>query len=202
VVTDRGGETRRRILESARTAFAERGYAGTSMADLIRAAGVTKGGFYFHFASKQELAVEVVESAFRRMQERTLAAAAGHERAADRVVAMVRALEAAKLAGSMPAGVDRLCQELRADPVAAPEMHRPSDVWVDAVAGLLAEAQSEGDLPAGVYPRDAARFAVAAYVGLEQMTETGQTALAIPLGAYLQMVSTAIGLRTSLLDPA
>jgi AcrR family transcriptional regulator len=45
--TDRGGETRRRILEVAAVAFADRGYAGTSLSDVLKASGVTKGGFYF-----------------------------------------------------------------------------------------------------------------------------------------------------------
>jgi hypothetical protein len=35
--TDRGGETRRRILEVAAEAFADRGYAGTSLSDVLKA---------------------------------------------------------------------------------------------------------------------------------------------------------------------
>src|SRR5215218_2871026 len=53
--TDRGTETRRRILEVAAEAFADRGYAGTSLSDVLKASGVTKGGFYFHFPSKEAL---------------------------------------------------------------------------------------------------------------------------------------------------
>lgn len=195
-VTEKGGETRRRIVEAARAAFAQRGYAGTSLNDLIRAAGVTKGGFYFHFDSKQELAIEVVETAFRRMQERTLEAASSHPRAADQVVAMVFALEQAKAAGATPAGLDRLCMELRSDPRAAAQMHRPADVWVEAVAGLLATAQTEGDLPDGVDCAQAARFAVAAYMGLEQISASGRSTLAMPVESYLRMVCGAIGLRS------
>ena len=198
--TEKGGETRRRIVEAARAAFAERGYAGTSLNDLIGAAGVTKGGFYFHFGSKQELALEVVETAFRRMQERTLEAASTYERASDRVVAMVLALEQAKAAGATPAGLDRLCMELRSDPRTAAEMHRPTDVWVETVTELLLAAQTEGDLPRGIDCVEAARFAVAAYMGLEQISATGSTTLAVPVDSYLRMVCGAIGLRSHLLE--
>ena len=66
-VTEKGGETRKRILETARVAFTENGYRSTSMNDLIAAAGVTKGGFYFHFPSKADVGIEVVRSEQARL---------------------------------------------------------------------------------------------------------------------------------------
>jgi hypothetical protein len=42
-------DTRARILDAARTLFAERGYAGTSMRDLADALGMTKAALYYHF---------------------------------------------------------------------------------------------------------------------------------------------------------
>jgi AcrR family transcriptional regulator len=50
---------RDKILSAAVDLFAEQGYDGTSVAEVIAAAGVAKGGFYHHFASKQELLYEV-----------------------------------------------------------------------------------------------------------------------------------------------
>lgn len=47
--------TRERILDSAMQAFAERGYHDTSMDDIVRAAGLSKGGIYFHFPGKESL---------------------------------------------------------------------------------------------------------------------------------------------------
>lgn len=44
-----------RIVETAMALFRERGFDGTSVADLMRAAGLTHGGFYNHFESKDEL---------------------------------------------------------------------------------------------------------------------------------------------------
>jgi AcrR family transcriptional regulator len=48
-----------RVLEAAVDLFAERGYDGTSVAQVIERAGLTKGGFYHHFASKEALLFEV-----------------------------------------------------------------------------------------------------------------------------------------------
>ena len=53
--TERGGTTRLRILEAGAQAFAEHGFAGTSLNDVIKAAGVTKRTLYYHFASKDDL---------------------------------------------------------------------------------------------------------------------------------------------------
>lgn len=46
--------TRDALLVAGRTAFAERGYAGSRLADIAGAAGLTTGAFYRHFASKSE----------------------------------------------------------------------------------------------------------------------------------------------------
>jgi TetR/AcrR family transcriptional repressor of nem operon len=51
-------ETRERILEAASAAIRERGVAGVSVADAMRAAGLTHGGFYAHFGSKDDLVAE------------------------------------------------------------------------------------------------------------------------------------------------
>jgi AcrR family transcriptional regulator len=55
----RGEETRSHILDVAGELFAERGYDATSVADICARAGVTKGAFYHHFASKQTVFLEL-----------------------------------------------------------------------------------------------------------------------------------------------
>jgi len=50
-----------RILEGAALEFSEQGFGGASMASIGRAAGVTKGGVYFHFDSKEELFFAVLD---------------------------------------------------------------------------------------------------------------------------------------------
>ena len=47
--------TRNAILEAGTKLFIERGYNGCSVQDITEAAGVPKGSFYNHFASKEEL---------------------------------------------------------------------------------------------------------------------------------------------------
>jgi AcrR family transcriptional regulator len=54
--------TRERLIESARHLFWERGYAGTSMADLLAHAGINSGSFYHFFESKESLLRAVLET--------------------------------------------------------------------------------------------------------------------------------------------
>src|SRR5262245_542209 len=48
-------ETRERLLHAAADVFAKRGYDGTRVADIARAAGVSNGALYAHFGAKAEL---------------------------------------------------------------------------------------------------------------------------------------------------
>jgi AcrR family transcriptional regulator len=50
------------ILLTAFRMFAEQGYDGVSLNNIIKETGLTKGGVYYHFSSKEELFKEVVES--------------------------------------------------------------------------------------------------------------------------------------------
>jgi len=48
-------QNRERIIEVAARLFRERGFDGIGVADLMKSAGLTHGGFYGHFASKEDL---------------------------------------------------------------------------------------------------------------------------------------------------
>ncbi len=56
----RGEETKERVLGVAEDLILKRGFAGTAIDDIIRAAGITKGGFFYHFKGKDDLAVSLM----------------------------------------------------------------------------------------------------------------------------------------------
>src|SRR6266705_4806053 len=58
--TGRGRASRERIVERAADLFAERGIAGTSVDEVLAAAGAGKGQFYHYFRSRDELAAAAV----------------------------------------------------------------------------------------------------------------------------------------------
>jgi TetR/AcrR family transcriptional regulator, transcriptional repressor for nem operon len=70
----KGRKTRQRIVEEAAALFNQRGFEGCSIADLMNATSLEKGGIYRHFSSKEELAAEAFDHAWQtaidmRMQD-------------------------------------------------------------------------------------------------------------------------------------
>jgi TetR/AcrR family transcriptional regulator, transcriptional repressor for nem operon len=70
-------KTHKRIVKIASRRFREKGLAGVGIADLMKEAGLTVGGFYKHFDSRDALVAEAVSSAFGGWKRRVDAAASG-----------------------------------------------------------------------------------------------------------------------------
>lgn len=60
-LTTQGQERKDQLIDHAAQLFAERGYAETRVLDIVRAAGVAKGLFYWYFENKEALFRELVE---------------------------------------------------------------------------------------------------------------------------------------------
>jgi len=69
--------THKRIVSIASKRFREKGLAGFGIAELMKEAGLTVGGFYKHFGSREDLVAEAVNSAFAGWQRRLDAAKSG-----------------------------------------------------------------------------------------------------------------------------
>ena len=67
--------TRRRLIRTARRFYGRKGYAETSIADIVRGAKVTRGALYHHFANKRELFRAVYEGLAEDLTTRLMDAA-------------------------------------------------------------------------------------------------------------------------------
>jgi len=63
---EEAADTRARIIRKASKEFNQHGIAGTGLADVMKSAGLTHGGFYKHFQSKDELVAEALEEALEK----------------------------------------------------------------------------------------------------------------------------------------
>lgn len=68
----RAEETRSRILKAAQVCFAQNGFDATGVAEICRAAGLSKGAFYHHFASKQEVFLELLNDWLAGLDEQMM----------------------------------------------------------------------------------------------------------------------------------
>ncbi len=73
--------TRQRILDAATEVFAEKGYHGAVIDDIVAVAQTSKGGFYFHFPNKQAIFLALVEALSPRLAA-TVERAISHEQGA------------------------------------------------------------------------------------------------------------------------
>ena len=82
-MSDKKAQTRERILAAARAALLQRGPTESGLAELMGAAGLTVGGFYAHFTSKDALMLEVFQQMLCQRRERVAQfdpVLPGHER--------------------------------------------------------------------------------------------------------------------------
>jgi TetR/AcrR family transcriptional repressor of nem operon len=61
----KGEQTRQEIIRKAAPIFNQRGYDGAALSDLMKATGLEKGGIYRHFSSKEQLAAQAFDYAWR-----------------------------------------------------------------------------------------------------------------------------------------
>jgi TetR/AcrR family transcriptional repressor of nem operon len=95
---DHKARTREKIVQAAAAAFRAGGVAGVRLEDVMARAGLTHGGFYAHFASKEELLREALEHASRQTVDR-LSTPLAHTPGEDRLPTVIDAyLSAAHVA--------------------------------------------------------------------------------------------------------
>ncbi len=169
--TERGDRSRARILAAAATVFAEEGYAGASMARILDVAGATKGGCYFHFASKQELALAVMGDQLEQWFTETMTAAAQHERAVDQLFAVPRILTEQIAAGRGLASFQRLIADLCADERLQDRVQSGIRPWIEATAEQFRRAMDEGDLRPDLDPHAMAELVIGAFNGVQGLTD-------------------------------
>jgi AcrR family transcriptional regulator len=100
-------ETHERIVRAAAKAIRREGYAGTSVADVMKDAGLTHGGFYAHFPSREAMLAEALDQAGSESVESLFGSAA--VRAAAENVSPLEAMVASYLSDRHVAATDTGC---------------------------------------------------------------------------------------------
>lgn len=65
-MSTRGQITKEKIIRAARRLLRHQGYSKTSIEEICRESGVTRGNLYFYFKSKEELAIAAIDDSAQR----------------------------------------------------------------------------------------------------------------------------------------
>ncbi|MFJ7999651.1 ScbR family autoregulator-binding transcription factor [Streptomyces sp. NPDC096310] len=164
----RAKTTRRFLLEAAARLFDERGYVGTSISDISTQSGRTSGAIYFHYASKENLALAIVQEHFAAWPELIGRYRAAEFPALERLVALSFDVARAFRDDVVIRAGSRLWAERTAIDVTLP---RPFVGWLETVTQLLEEAREEAALAEGIAPDMAAHGLVCAFFGLHTVSD-------------------------------
>lgn len=69
VSKEQAEKNRKRVVETAGALFREKGFGGIGVSDLMKSAGLTHGGFYGQFESKDQLAAEAIAASLQKSVE-------------------------------------------------------------------------------------------------------------------------------------
>lgn len=85
----KGEATKQKIIEQTAGLFNTRGYYTTTLADVMEATGLQKGGIYNHFSSKEELSLEVFRYNITLLSQNIAAALRGVKSCEEQLVAII-----------------------------------------------------------------------------------------------------------------
>jgi AcrR family transcriptional regulator len=162
----RGEETRSHILQAAEECFAQYGYDATSVAEVCRRAGVTKGGFYHHFPSKQALFLELLERWLAELDIQLAATRAQADTIPEGLLQMAEMVRPVFQAtgGQLPISLEFWTKATR-DPTVRQATVAPYRRYRDFFSGMIEAGIVEGTLRS-VDPEMAAQVIVSLAAGL------------------------------------
>ncbi len=89
MAVSKADRTKQRIIEKAAIVFNQSGYAGSSIADIMKLTGMAKSGIYHHFKNKDEIAVAAFDYTLSLILEAVMAKVSIQNTAIDRLHAFV-----------------------------------------------------------------------------------------------------------------
>ena len=160
--------TRRTALEAASRLFRERGIEAVSVGDVMASIGMTAGGFYRHFESKEALAAEAVRRYVENGRARLSILRDAKLRPLRRLRMYFESLNDAVAKAELSAGclLGNFGAELSDQaPLVRKRVGEAFEAWSDAIAVVIGEAQQTGAISGKASPKALAEFTLHAWEG-------------------------------------
>jgi TetR/AcrR family transcriptional regulator, transcriptional repressor for nem operon len=163
----KGEQTRRDIVEKAAPLFNQKGFEGTSLADLMQATGLQKGGIYRHFSGKKELAAEAFDYAWEKAVRGRLDGVAGVADCVDRLKKTIDNF-VERRAGLVPGGCPLMNAAVEADdgnPVLRARARKALQEWTERLSRITAEGIKKQEMDWRVTPRQLSELIISSLEG-------------------------------------
>ncbi len=163
----KGEQTRRDIVEKAAPLFNRKGFEGTSLADLMQATGLQKGGIYRHFSGKRQLAAEAFDYAWERAVRGRLDGVADVPDGVDRLKKTIDNF-VERRAGLVPGGCPLMNTAVEADdgnPLLRARARRALQGWTERLSRITAEGIKKNQIDRSVAPRKLAQLIISSLEG-------------------------------------
>ena len=148
----KGEQTRQEIIRKAAPIFNQKGYEGAALSDLMRATGLEKGGIYRHFQSKQELAGDAFDHAWKIAMDARFEGTEKIPNAVDRLKQVVRNFRDRR-DGLVPGGCPLLNTAIDTDdgnPKLRVKARQAMSSWLDRLQAIAEEGKRKGEVRSNV----------------------------------------------------
>jgi AcrR family transcriptional regulator len=163
----RAGTTRHRLIAAASRQFAHRPYSMVSLDDILAEAELTKGAMYFHFPSKQALALAIIDDLTEMSRAAVTELLARKMSGLETLIDLVYLLAVQNTQHEVARAGVRLLETL--DNTTAPWQS-----WIETVTTLIQKAITEGDVVDHHDPEDIAKMLVALWAGVRRISDIDQ----------------------------
>jgi AcrR family transcriptional regulator len=167
----RADTTRQRLIAAASHQFAHRSYSMVSLDDILAEAELTKGAMYFHFSSKQALALAIIDDLTEMSNAVVTELLARKMSGLETLIDLVHVLAVQDTQNEVARAGVRLLESLD-NTTDVPTTLWQS--WIDFVATRIEKAVTEGDIIDRHDPEDIARMLVALWVGIRRISDLDQ----------------------------
>jgi TetR/AcrR family transcriptional regulator, transcriptional repressor for nem operon len=144
----KGEQTRLEIIRKAAPIFNQKGYEGAALSDLMKATGLEKGGIYRHFESKQELAGEAFDHAWKLALDTRFEGTEQIPNAVDRLKQVVRNFRDRRT-GPVPGGCPLMNTAIDSDdgnPQLRAKARQALSLWLDRLEAIADEGRRRGEV--------------------------------------------------------
>lgn len=168
--------TKAHIIEQAANLFNQKGYAGSSMADIMQATGLKKGGIYNHFGSKDELALAAFDYAASTLGARYIQAlqAAAKDGAIAQLHAVLDVFQQNMQDVVIQGGCPLLNTAIESDdshPALRERTQQAMERWHQSIRLVVRTGIKRGEVPTDLDPNAIATVMIATLEGTLMMTQ-------------------------------